>query len=159
MDNERLITLEEVADRMQVSVPTVRRWIKAGKLPATKPGGGYRVRGRDFEEFVEENTGPKAGASHSLEPTFNDVLEEERCEQEERDGIGSVKGKKIGEARARLERARQDLTDVGTTGEASLFSKVVEDMGRLDEQLAELQRSVEEGQRAHGDDVEGAKSA
>ncbi len=57
METERLITLDEVSELMQVSVPTVRRWIKAGKLPATKPGGVYRVRGRDFEEFVEKHTG------------------------------------------------------------------------------------------------------
>ncbi len=65
MDDERLITLDEVAERMRVSVPTVRRWIKAGKLTATKPGGVYRVRGRAFEEFVEKHTG-KAQAPPSL---------------------------------------------------------------------------------------------
>ncbi len=74
MDDERLITLDEVAERMRVSVPTVRRWIKAGKLPATKPGGVYRVRGRAFEEFVEKHTG-KAAAPPSPEP---EVSEERR---------------------------------------------------------------------------------
>ncbi len=67
MDGERLITLDEVAERMQVSVPTVRRWIKAGKLPATKPGGVYRVRGRDFEEFVEKHTGKAQAPPSSAE--------------------------------------------------------------------------------------------
>lgn len=63
MENERLITLEEVAERMQVSVPTVRRWIKARKLPATKPSGVYRVRGRDLEEFIETGKAPAPSAS------------------------------------------------------------------------------------------------
>lgn len=53
MDNEQMLTLPEVAERMQVSIPTVRRWIKTGKLPATKPGGVYRVRGRDLDKFVD----------------------------------------------------------------------------------------------------------
>ncbi len=74
MDGERLITLDEVAERMRVSVPTVRRWIKAGKLPATKPSGVYRVRGRAFEEFVEKHTG-KAQAPPSPE---SEVSEERR---------------------------------------------------------------------------------
>lgn len=53
MESGRLLTLDEIADRMQVSVPTVRRYIKAGKLPATKPSGVYRVQARDFEDFIE----------------------------------------------------------------------------------------------------------
>lgn len=77
MDDERLRTLEEVAERMRVSVPTVRRWIKAGKLPATKPSGVYRVRERDFEKFVEENTG-KAPAPLSQA----EALEERRGREE-----------------------------------------------------------------------------
>ncbi|MDP9484990.1 MAG: helix-turn-helix domain-containing protein [Actinomycetota bacterium] len=76
MDDERLITLEEVAERMRVSVPTVRRWIKAGKLPATKPSGVYRVRGRAFEEFVEKHTG-KAQAP----PSSAETPEERRVEE------------------------------------------------------------------------------
>lgn len=64
MENEHWLTLDEVAESFQVSVPTIRRWIKAGRLPASKPGGVYRVRRRDFDEFVEESMG-KAAASHS----------------------------------------------------------------------------------------------
>ncbi len=79
MDDERLITLEEVAERMRVSVPTVRRWIKAGKLPATKPSGVYRVRGRAFEEFVEKHTGKAQAPPSSAEtPEERRTLAERR---------------------------------------------------------------------------------
>lgn len=64
MENERWLTPDEVAESFQVSVATVRRWIHAGRLPATKPGGFYRVRERDFEEFVESHM-EKAEASPS----------------------------------------------------------------------------------------------
>jgi excisionase family DNA binding protein len=79
VDGERLITLDEVAERMRVSVPTVRRWIKAGKLPATKPGGVYRVRGSAFEEFVEKNTGKAQAPPSSAEtPEERRTLAERR---------------------------------------------------------------------------------
>ena len=75
MEEGRLITLEEVADRLQVSIPTVRRWIKGGRLPATKPGGTYRVRAGDLEDFLARHMAPpKDGApreSGQAEPPDN----------------------------------------------------------------------------------------
>lgn len=51
---ERLFSLEEVAERLGVSERTVRRWIKAGDLPAYKPGREYRIKPDDLDEFLEE---------------------------------------------------------------------------------------------------------
>ena len=51
---ERLYSLEEVAERLGVSERTVRRWVKAGDLPAYKPGREYRIKPADLEEFLEE---------------------------------------------------------------------------------------------------------
>jgi excisionase family DNA binding protein len=50
---ERLYNLEDVAERLQVSERTVRRWIKLGELPAYKPGREYRIRPGDLEEFLQ----------------------------------------------------------------------------------------------------------
>jgi excisionase family DNA binding protein len=76
---ERLLSLEDVADRLQVSDQTVRRWIKSGKLTAYKPGLEYRIREADLEEFLRaREVRPKAPSRSPLEPTFNDVLAEER---------------------------------------------------------------------------------
>jgi excisionase family DNA binding protein len=59
---ERLLSLEDVADRLQVSNQSVRRWIKAGKLAAYKPGLEWRIRPSDLEEFLETHSFPKVQA-------------------------------------------------------------------------------------------------
>ena len=50
---ERYYTLEEVADRLQVSYRTVFRWVHAGELPAYKVGQFWRVSESDFKRFME----------------------------------------------------------------------------------------------------------
>lgn len=45
---------QEVADRLGVSVFTIRRYIRAGKLRAVKLEGVYRVRRRDLAAFLRE---------------------------------------------------------------------------------------------------------
>ncbi len=72
-------SLSEVAGLMGVSERTIRRWIKSGRLKAYKPGRDYRIPESALREFIEESeVSPKALAAPSSEPTFNDVLEEER---------------------------------------------------------------------------------
>jgi excisionase family DNA binding protein len=64
--DERLLSLEDVADRLQVSDQSVRRWIKAGRLAAYKPGLEWRIRPRDLEDFLEARSYvPKAQAAPS----------------------------------------------------------------------------------------------
>jgi excisionase family DNA binding protein len=52
-DPERLdewLTPREVADLLAVTVGTVRKWIHAGKLPASRtPGGRFRIRVEDLD--------------------------------------------------------------------------------------------------------------
>jgi excisionase family DNA binding protein len=50
---ERFYSVEEIAERLQVSDQTVRRWVKGGKLAAFKPGKELRIRPHDLEEFLE----------------------------------------------------------------------------------------------------------
>jgi CTP synthase len=57
MNNEdQLLTLEDVADRIKVSVSTVRRWVKSNELRSIKVGnrGQYRISMEDLEEFLAE---------------------------------------------------------------------------------------------------------
>jgi excisionase family DNA binding protein len=76
---EQFLSLEDVAARLQVSDQTVRRWIKSGKLTAYKPGLEYRIRATDLEEFLRaREVRPKAPRRSPSEPSFNDVLAEER---------------------------------------------------------------------------------
>jgi len=57
-DGDELLTVEQVASELQVIPPTVRAWIQAGALPASRPGNGkkpgrkYRVRRADLTAFV-----------------------------------------------------------------------------------------------------------
>jgi excisionase family DNA binding protein len=72
-------SLSEVAIGLRVSERTVRRWIKAGKLKAYKPGRDFRIPESAVRELVERGeVSPKAQAARLLEPSFNDVLAEER---------------------------------------------------------------------------------
>lgn len=71
--------VQEVADELGVDVQTVRRWIHAGRLRAFKPGKEYRIQERDLEEFLRaREVRPKVARRSSLEPSFNDVLDDER---------------------------------------------------------------------------------
>ena len=65
MADERWLTAEEIADRLQVHIETVRRWLRAGQLKSTFLGrkAGYRIRESDFEAFME--TGPKETAART----------------------------------------------------------------------------------------------
>lgn len=47
-----LLTIKEVAEKLRLTPYTVRRFIKEGKLPATKVGGQWRVREADLEAYL-----------------------------------------------------------------------------------------------------------
>jgi excisionase family DNA binding protein len=76
---EEFLSPEEVGERIGVSVYTVRRWVKTGQLRAFKPGKEYRIQKSDLEEFLRaREVRPKAPRRSPSEPSFNDVLVEER---------------------------------------------------------------------------------
>lgn len=47
-----MLTVSQVARRLQVHEITVRRYIKAGRLKAVRVGRGLRVREEDLEAFI-----------------------------------------------------------------------------------------------------------
>jgi len=51
--DDRLLTVPEVAERLRVHPITVRRLIKAGRLPAVRVGRAVRVRVEDVEAFKQ----------------------------------------------------------------------------------------------------------
>ncbi len=76
---DRTLSLSEVAGLMGVSERTIRRWIKAGKLRAYKPGRDYRIPESALRQFVEESEISPKGLSRSpFEPPLFNGLEEER---------------------------------------------------------------------------------
>jgi excisionase family DNA binding protein len=50
---ECLLTPEEVARRLNVSLVTVGRWLREGKLKGVKAGRQWRVRENDLQKFLK----------------------------------------------------------------------------------------------------------
>jgi excisionase family DNA binding protein len=51
MQDDELLTVDEVADQLRVSKKTILRWINAKILPAIKLEKEYRVVKSDLEDF------------------------------------------------------------------------------------------------------------
>lgn len=51
---DRLLTIQNVADRCQVATKTVRRWIDDGELAAFKLGRQWRISEQDLKHFLRE---------------------------------------------------------------------------------------------------------
>lgn len=68
MDEERLLTVAEVAEVLRVDEQTVRRWIRQGRLAAHSLGGkaGYRIQRRDLHRFLDTTREGKARMSKSV---------------------------------------------------------------------------------------------
>ncbi len=48
-----LLTLNEAADRLNISRSTMLRWLKAGKIPSAKLGRGWRIDPDDLDRFID----------------------------------------------------------------------------------------------------------
>ncbi len=55
MGNDTLLTVKDVAERLQVSTKTVRRWIKNNELEYFVFGAQYRISEKDLEYFMCTN--------------------------------------------------------------------------------------------------------
>ena len=68
------LTVQEAASWLRVSELTVRRWIWAGKLPATRLGRLVRIKPADLESFLQlsplrdsdPGTAPRPGSPAAL---------------------------------------------------------------------------------------------
>jgi len=49
------LTAQAVADRLGVSIHTVRYWLRIGTLPSVRPGRWRLVREVDLERFLRRN--------------------------------------------------------------------------------------------------------
>lgn len=50
-----MLTVAQVAEKLNVTPKTVTRWIEQGKLPAMKFGKIYRIEAEDFNKFIEDS--------------------------------------------------------------------------------------------------------
>lgn len=60
MPQDRYQTVQELAERLEVSEATVRQWIKSGELRAIDIGKGWRIANTDLEHFLRaRETAPR----------------------------------------------------------------------------------------------------
>ena len=54
---DKLLTPEQVAEILNMSVITVKKWLRAGKLKGVKIGsrGDWRIKENDLEKFIQQN--------------------------------------------------------------------------------------------------------
>ena len=77
----RHLTVSEAADALQLSVPTIKRYIYDGKLKSTKlPGGQHRIAESEIERLLspdasEPEAGPADGAAEATPEERLAVLE------------------------------------------------------------------------------------
>lgn len=104
---ERFLSTEEVAERLQVDEQTVRRWIKSGKLEAFKPGREWRIHAVALEALLETySSSKKVEAPPELESPERRAAEE---------ALGQTWALYVRELQRRdEERLQQDL-DKATT--------------------------------------------
>ncbi len=50
-----LVSLRDAADLLQVSVPSLRRWIRLGQLGCVRCGRAVRIERTELEHFVARN--------------------------------------------------------------------------------------------------------
>jgi excisionase family DNA binding protein len=60
MTENALLTLEEVAHMLRVSIKTVKKYIVLGRIEAIQVGNRYRVRQEALERYLARNTRPEA---------------------------------------------------------------------------------------------------
>lgn len=55
MSEQEFYTAEQLAEKLQVNIMTIYRYIKAGKLTAYKIGKEYRIDNNEFERFMNDS--------------------------------------------------------------------------------------------------------
>jgi excisionase family DNA binding protein len=75
MAEEQYLTPAQVAEELQVTVVTVRRWIANGELRASKAGPRrWTIRRSDLDRFLSDGGRSSTPAEISEDPSFSKHL-------------------------------------------------------------------------------------
>lgn len=61
MDNERFLTVLEVAERLRMNPETIRVWLRDGRLRGVRPGGkraGWRIPDSEVRRILGSGRSP-----------------------------------------------------------------------------------------------------
>ena len=83
--NKDYYTVEQISGMLNIHPKTIQRYIREGKLRATKIGKSWRVTGHDLSVFVESDRdeGPSAGNRPALSVTSSSVIDIRAAGKEE----------------------------------------------------------------------------
>ncbi len=65
MNEDKLLTPPQVAQRLQVNERTVTQWLRRGHLRGFKIGKEWRVSTRDLDNFLEQSANVPVGAGRN----------------------------------------------------------------------------------------------
>ncbi|MDP9458429.1 MAG: helix-turn-helix domain-containing protein [Actinomycetota bacterium] len=113
---DRFFNTEEVAEMLQVDEQTIRRWIKAGKLRAFKPGREWKIPQSALDSLQENYSAPKALRNTR---TGDDRLRDRiapRIERLERENPGEEElTRRVVELESQLSDLKEDVPYQGGT--------------------------------------------
>jgi excisionase family DNA binding protein len=72
MTDQRLLTPEQVADRLQISRVTVMDYLRKGRLKGHRVGKLWRVKEEDLEAFLEGSTEEDRADAAALDEALAD---------------------------------------------------------------------------------------
>lgn len=107
--DDQLLTVREVAERLRLHPITVRRLIKAGRLPAVRLGRSVRVHESDVNDLLRNDAKLVAKLPYGWPPTaaekerLRKIVEEMRRERASLPPLGMSTVDLIHEARKELE--------------------------------------------------------
>jgi excisionase family DNA binding protein len=56
IETDRLLTVEDIAERLNLSPETIRRWLRTGRLHGIRIGArraGWRIPERNFDQYLQ----------------------------------------------------------------------------------------------------------
>jgi excisionase family DNA binding protein len=113
ISHDNLLTVAQVARRLQVHEITVRRHIKAGVLKAVRIGRGLRVREEDLDAFIQPAASTGFRLPYRWPPTPEDIvrrteiIEGMLATRARMKPLGMTTAELIREGRDELERRRE----------------------------------------------------
>ena len=54
MEQDKLLTIQEVAEVLKIAQSTIRRWLNEGKMKGVKLGRQWRVKQSELDRIIEQ---------------------------------------------------------------------------------------------------------